>query len=117
MPTLIDGHNLIGALPDISLQDPDDEQKLVDLLHRWCVRTGKSVRVVFDPGPPGGQPLRSTSRVNVPASCAPPRRQPAHPPTRNRPRRKSRKCWPFFAGAGAKSLIEPAETHPPLIFA
>lgn len=50
MPILIDGHNLIGHLPAISLQDPDDEEKLVGLLRSYKARTGKAVTVVFDPG-------------------------------------------------------------------
>jgi hypothetical protein len=32
VPILIDGHNLIGRLSQFSLQDPDDEEKLVSLL-------------------------------------------------------------------------------------
>jgi predicted RNA-binding protein with PIN domain len=47
---LIDGHNLIGQLPTISLQDPDDEEELVRLLVSYRARTGKAVTVVFDPG-------------------------------------------------------------------
>lgn len=50
MPILIDGHNLIGRLPALSLQDPDDEEKLVRLLMSYRARTGKSLTVVFDPG-------------------------------------------------------------------
>ena len=50
MPILIDGHNLIGRLPMLSLQDPDDEEKLVILLKSYQARTGKAVTVVFDPG-------------------------------------------------------------------
>jgi predicted RNA-binding protein with PIN domain len=50
MPILIDGHNLIGRLPTLSLQDPDDEEKLVRLLTSYRARTGKSITVVFDPG-------------------------------------------------------------------
>ena len=50
MPILIDGHNLIGRLPGISLQDPDDEEKLARLLSSYRSRTGKAVTVVFDPG-------------------------------------------------------------------
>lgn len=50
MPILIDGHNLVGRLPALSLQDPDDEQKLVGLLKSYQARTGKAVTVVFDPG-------------------------------------------------------------------
>jgi uncharacterized protein len=53
MPMLIDGHNLIGRLPQISLEDPDDEEKLVQLLVAYRARTGKrgtGIVVVFDPG-------------------------------------------------------------------
>lgn len=50
MPILIDGHNLIGRLPAISLQDPDDEEKLARLLSSYRARTGKAITVVFDPG-------------------------------------------------------------------
>lgn len=50
MPVLIDGHNLIGRLPALSLQDPHDEEKLVRLLKSYRARTGKKVTVVFDPG-------------------------------------------------------------------
>jgi len=50
MPILIDGHNLIGRLPAISLQDPDDEEKLARLLSSYQARTGKAITVVFDPG-------------------------------------------------------------------
>jgi hypothetical protein len=54
MPYLIDGHNLIGRLPDIRLDDPDDEVKLVLRLRRFCARTRKRAVVVFDHGLPGG---------------------------------------------------------------
>jgi predicted RNA-binding protein with PIN domain len=50
VPILIDGHNLIGRLPTLSLQDPDDEEKLVRLLRSYRARTGKAITVVFDPG-------------------------------------------------------------------
>jgi predicted RNA-binding protein with PIN domain len=50
MPILIDGHNLVGKLPVLSLQDPDDEQRLIELLRSYQARTGKEVTVVFDPG-------------------------------------------------------------------
>ena len=54
MPLLIDGHNLIGRLPDIRLDDPDDEAKLVARLRTYSARTGKRMTVVFDHGLPGG---------------------------------------------------------------
>jgi predicted RNA-binding protein with PIN domain len=50
VPILIDGHNLIGQLPILSLEDPDDEEKLVRLLASYRARTGKAITVVFDPG-------------------------------------------------------------------
>lgn len=55
MPLLIDGHNLIGKLPDLRLDDPDDEAKLVARLRTYAARTGKRVTVVFDRGLPGGR--------------------------------------------------------------
>lgn len=50
MPILVDGHNLIGRLAMISLQDPDDEEELVRLLRSYQARTGKAIVVIFDPG-------------------------------------------------------------------
>ena len=55
MPLLIDGHNLIGRLPDLRLDDPDDEAKLVIRLRTYSARTGKRITVVFDRGLPGGR--------------------------------------------------------------
>ena len=54
MPYLIDGHNLIGQTPGLSLADPDDERKLVVLLRAFLVRTRKKGTVFFDNGQPGG---------------------------------------------------------------
>jgi predicted RNA-binding protein with PIN domain len=50
MPILIDGHNLIGQIPMLSFEDPDDEEKLARLLSSYQMRTGKAITVVFDPG-------------------------------------------------------------------
>jgi predicted RNA-binding protein with PIN domain len=65
MPYLIDGHNLIGQLPDISLDDPDDEAKLVQKLMAFVARTNKRCVVVFDNGLPGGRSRMSTGQVEV----------------------------------------------------
>jgi predicted RNA-binding protein with PIN domain len=63
---LIDGHNLIAALSDIELDDPNDEAKLVYKLRSFTARTGKKVTVVFDGGLPGGVSDRlSNSNVIV----------------------------------------------------
>ncbi|HEY1015433.1 MAG TPA: NYN domain-containing protein, partial [Herpetosiphonaceae bacterium] len=57
MPYLIDGHNLIGQLPTIRLDDPDDEAKLVRLLQRFAMTRKVKVAVVFDRGYFGRQSL------------------------------------------------------------
>lgn len=66
MPVLIDGHNLIGRVPDINLEDRDDEAQLVSRLQGYAGRTGKRVTVVFDRGMPGGRSENlSGGRVSV----------------------------------------------------
>jgi len=50
MQWLIDGHNLIGQMPNLRLDDPDDEEKLLAYLRRYRARTGHSLTVVFDAG-------------------------------------------------------------------
>ncbi|MFM2032082.1 MAG: hypothetical protein RLZZ297_847 [Chloroflexota bacterium] len=56
MNYLIDGHNLIGSMPDISLSDHDDEFKLVMQLRRVATaKKGRHVVVVFDRGVYGHQ--------------------------------------------------------------
>lgn len=62
---LIDGHNLIGQLADIDLDDPNDESLLVQKLNGWTGRTRNSVWVVFDNGIPGGPSRMTSGRVKV----------------------------------------------------
>src|SRR5919108_1899999 len=51
MHLLVDGHNLIGQMPGISLADADDEAQLVMLLRGYATRKrGRQVVVVFDHG-------------------------------------------------------------------
>ncbi|MBN1992646.1 MAG: NYN domain-containing protein [Anaerolineae bacterium] len=50
MQWLVDGHNLIGQMPHLQLNDPDDEEKLLAYLRRYRARTGHKVTVIFDPG-------------------------------------------------------------------
>ncbi len=52
---LIDGHNLIAQMPDLSLDDPDDEQKMVVVLRKYAAWRRAKVVVVFDSGLPGGR--------------------------------------------------------------
>lgn len=65
MPYLIDGHNLIACLPDISLDDPNDEARLVIKLKGFAARARSKCVVVFDQGLPGGQSSMSTQGVQV----------------------------------------------------
>lgn len=65
MSYLIDGHNLIGQLPDLSLTDPNDEAELVQRLSGFVARTRKTCVVVFDHGLPGGSSRMSTRGVKV----------------------------------------------------
>ena len=52
---LIDGHNLIGQMPGLSLADFDDEEKLVAMLRKHAARRRAWIVVVFDSGSPGGR--------------------------------------------------------------
>ncbi len=56
MSLLIDGHNLIGSgvFEDISLQDEDDEDRLVSRLRVWRSSYHGEVTVIFDHGITGG---------------------------------------------------------------
>lgn len=65
MPYLIDGHNLIAKLPDIGLDDPNDEAKLVLRLRGFVAKWRKQVVVIFDNGLPGGESRLSTASVRV----------------------------------------------------
>ncbi|HRQ37592.1 MAG TPA: NYN domain-containing protein [Chloroflexota bacterium] len=67
MHYLIDGHNLIARMPDISLNDPDDEVQLILRLRSWTARSKKrQVTLFFDGGIPGGKNVKlSTPQVQV----------------------------------------------------
>lgn len=65
MQYLIDGHNLIGQLPDISLNDENDEAMLVQKLTSFTAGSKDRCTVVFDRGLPGGESRMSTSKVTV----------------------------------------------------
>jgi uncharacterized protein len=53
MAYIIDGHNLIGVLPDIHLADPDDEARLLERLRAYRTRATHAgpMIVFFDAGP------------------------------------------------------------------
>lgn len=65
MPYLIDGHNLIGQLSDISLEDPNDEALLVQKLTGFVARVRQKCVVVFDYGIPAGRSRMSRRGIDV----------------------------------------------------
>ncbi|MEM7116197.1 MAG: NYN domain-containing protein [Chloroflexota bacterium] len=68
---LIDGHNLIAKMPDIDLDDPNDEVKLIIKLRSWAAaRRARRVIVVFDRGLPGGR-SKGLSTGDITAVFAP----------------------------------------------
>ncbi len=67
MSYIIDGHNLIGVLPDIQLSDPEDEQRLLARLRAFRARSGgRPMIVFFDTGDlPAQAPDLSSPGVQV----------------------------------------------------
>ena len=66
MPLLIDGHNLIGRMSDLSLEDLDDESDLTRRVRQYCLRHNRRATIVFDAGLVGGRSHDlSTTRVEV----------------------------------------------------
>ena len=66
MSLLIDGHNLIGALPSIELGARDDEQQLIMHLRAFHGFSGKALIVFFDSGDaPGRANHLSTAGVQI----------------------------------------------------
>lgn len=53
MPYLIDGHNLIPKLRGLTLDQIDDEIRLIELLQEFCRISRKQVEVFFDRAPAG----------------------------------------------------------------
>src|SRR4030042_1626429 len=63
MPYLIDGHNLIPKVKGISLDEVEDEMRLVEMLQVFCQQQRKQVEVFFDNAAPGGVKVRKFCRV------------------------------------------------------
>jgi predicted RNA-binding protein with PIN domain len=62
MAYLIDGHNLIPKIAGFSLEEMDDEQRLIALLQTFSRQQRKRVEVFFDQAPPG---MAGTRRYGV----------------------------------------------------
>jgi predicted RNA-binding protein with PIN domain len=74
MPYLIDGHNLIGAFPGLTLSDPDDEHQLLRILERFGYATRRKAVVFFDRGRPDMGPLARAGGMVRAHFIPPPRR-------------------------------------------
>jgi uncharacterized protein len=71
MNYIIDGHNLIGKIPGLSLSMPDDEERLIELLNRFNQGSRHKLEVYFDGAPPGQAGRRNYGGLSahfVPAS-------------------------------------------------
>jgi predicted RNA-binding protein with PIN domain len=71
MNYIIDGHNLIGKIPGLSLSMPDDEERLIELLNRSSQGSRHKLEVYFDGAPPGEAGRRNYGSLRahfVPAS-------------------------------------------------
>jgi predicted RNA-binding protein with PIN domain len=65
MPYLVDGHNLVPRIAGMSLQDLDDEEKLLNLLAEFARVEQTNVEVYFDRGAPGHVGTRTAGRVKA----------------------------------------------------
>ena len=63
MPYLIDGHNLIPKITGLSLNEVDDEIRLIELLQIFCQRKRKKVEIFFDKALPGQPRARNFGAV------------------------------------------------------
>lgn len=71
---LVDGHNLIGQLADLALDDPYDEAKLTMAVRRYCMRKRRKATIIFDNGVVGGV-SKQMSNSDVTVIFAPPGHQ------------------------------------------
>lgn len=54
MPYIIDGDNVIGSSPDISLEDPKARPKLIHIIKKFQENKKNNVIIVFDGEPENG---------------------------------------------------------------
>ncbi len=63
MNYLVDGHNLIPKIPGLSLEEPDDELRLIELLQVYARVRRQVVEVFFDQAPPGRAGRRQVGTI------------------------------------------------------
>lgn len=62
---VIDGHNLIPKLPGLHLSDPEDENKLIQLIGEYCRVSRSRAELFFDGAPPGSTPRSRHGLVSI----------------------------------------------------
>jgi predicted RNA-binding protein with PIN domain len=62
---LIDGHNLIPKMPGLSLSDPNDEIRLVEMLQVFSRLRRKKIEVFFDGAPVGQAGARNLGSIRA----------------------------------------------------
>ncbi len=62
---VIDGHNLIPKVPGIHLADPDDENKLIQMIGEYCRLSRTRADLFFDGAPAGSSPHSRLGLVSV----------------------------------------------------
>jgi predicted RNA-binding protein with PIN domain len=65
MPYIIDGHNLIPKVRGLSLEDMDDEARLLEMVQEFCRLQRKEAEVFFDNAPAGGMRVRVLGLVTA----------------------------------------------------
>lgn len=71
MPYLIDGHNLIAAMPGIELDELGDERALLERLEAFARRETRMIDIYFDAGRIGGRNDFHLGRIHVHFVVAP----------------------------------------------
>jgi len=65
MPYIIDGHNLIPKIRNLSLKVIDDEIQLIEHLQSFLRDSSKHIEVFFDNAPPGQARKQNYGRVTA----------------------------------------------------
>jgi predicted RNA-binding protein with PIN domain len=61
---VIDGHNLIPKVPGITLQDDEDENRLIEMVNEFCRLSRSQVELFFDGAPPLHPPAKKSGLVH-----------------------------------------------------
>jgi predicted RNA-binding protein with PIN domain len=61
MPYIIDGNNLVGCFPDISLDDPEARSRLLSVVRKFHENKKNNIIIVFDGEPDEGVRKQMTS--------------------------------------------------------